>query len=178
MTPLHTGSGDPRPPDVIDIEASGFGRGSYPIEVGFVTSEGERYCALVKPAAHWTHWDESAAGVHGISRPSLIDHGRPVAEIGAALNAGLAGRVVYTDAWGYDFTWLAVLFHEAGSGPRFRLEPIQAYCGETDRGKWDRMKADVARELALPRHRASSDALILQQACVRLARARLDTLAV
>ena len=28
-------------PAVLDIEASGFGRGSYPIEVGFVLANGE-----------------------------------------------------------------------------------------------------------------------------------------
>jgi hypothetical protein len=34
---------------VIDVEASGFGRGSYPIEVGFVLPDGEAVCTLVRP---------------------------------------------------------------------------------------------------------------------------------
>src|SRR5262249_19417571 len=96
------------PPDVIDIEASGFGAGSYPIEVGLVTAEGERFCTLVRPASHWNHWDPKAASLHGISRQSLIEFGRPVAEVARALNEKLSGRTAYSDAWGYDFTWLAL----------------------------------------------------------------------
>ncbi|MFO1249856.1 MAG: hypothetical protein U1E77_01625 [Inhella sp.] len=36
-------------PAFIDIEASGFGRGSYPIEVGFVDRDGQLFCTLVQP---------------------------------------------------------------------------------------------------------------------------------
>ncbi len=57
-----------RDPCVIDIEASGFGRNSYPIEVGYVLPDGRAGCMLVAPAPGWTHWDESAAQVHGITR--------------------------------------------------------------------------------------------------------------
>jgi hypothetical protein len=35
-------------PNIIDIEASGFGVDSYPIEVGIVLSTGQKYCALIK----------------------------------------------------------------------------------------------------------------------------------
>ena len=47
-------------PTVLDVEASGFGRNSYPIEIGFVLPNGHAYCSLVKPEAHWTHWDVQA----------------------------------------------------------------------------------------------------------------------
>ena len=36
------------PPAVLDIEASGFGVGSYPIEVGFVLPDGQSYCSLLR----------------------------------------------------------------------------------------------------------------------------------
>ena len=65
---------------VIDIEASGFGRHSYPIEIGYVRSDSESWCSLVRPADDWQHWDDQAERVHGIARPCLLQHGRAVAD--------------------------------------------------------------------------------------------------
>jgi DNA polymerase III epsilon subunit-like protein len=159
------------PPTIIDIEASGFGSGSYPIEIGFVTTEGERYCSLIRPLDHWTHWDEQAAAVHGIRRDLLLEKGKPVTEVAHELNRRLAGRTVYSDAWSYDYTWLAVLFEEAGFSSAFRLEHIYSLLHEAEVQAWPAVLASVERELALPRHRASSDALILQQTWLRVSRA-------
>ncbi len=64
-----------REPCVIDIEASGFGHDSYPIEVGYVLADGRARCMLVAPVPGWTHWDESAAQVHGITGAALQAHG-------------------------------------------------------------------------------------------------------
>jgi len=153
---------------VIDVEASGFGRGSYPIEVGFVTTEGERFCTLIRPPVHWTHWDDEAAAVHGVSRDLLAKYGRPVAEVALKLNQRLAGRLVYCDAWFYDFNWLAVLFDEARSLQEFRLEHIHSLLQESELHAWRAARAEVERRLGLLRHRASSDALVLQQTWARV----------
>jgi hypothetical protein len=160
------------PPDVIDVEASGFGAGSYPIEVGLVTAEGERFCTLVRPALHWNHWDPKAASLHGIPRQSLIEFGRPVAEVARALNEKLSGRTAYSDAWGYDFTWLALLYDEAGLHASFRLAPIQCLLDEADRDAWHTTLREVEQTLSLARHRASSDALVLQRTWLFLAQQR------
>ena len=160
--------GDLSPPNVIDVEASGFGRGSYPIEVGFVTAEGERFCSLIRPPLHWTHWDDEAAAVHGLSRELLAKYGRSVEEVALVLNQRLAGRLVYCDAWFYDFNWLAVLFDEAGSLQGFRLEHIHRLLRETQLQAWAAARAEVERRLGLMRHRASSDALVLQQTFARV----------
>ncbi|MDE0926942.1 MAG: hypothetical protein OR997_07780 [Methylophilaceae bacterium] len=45
------------PPSVIDIETSGFGAGSYPIEVGYVTHQGKRWCSLITLCDDWQHWN-------------------------------------------------------------------------------------------------------------------------
>lgn len=37
-------------PIIIDAEASGFGRDSYPIEVGVALGDASRHCYLVSPA--------------------------------------------------------------------------------------------------------------------------------
>ena len=60
-------SGAPAPglPTILDIEASGFGPGSYPIEVGLVLPDGDAWCSLIRPEPGWLHWDPSAEQVHG-----------------------------------------------------------------------------------------------------------------
>lgn len=160
------------PPPIIDIEASGFGRGSYPIEIGFVTSTGEAWCSLVRPSAGWLHWDASAEQLHGITRAVLQAHGRPVEGVARELNARLRGQTVYSDGWGHDFSWLGRLFDEADSAPSFRLQSLRELLTESEAGCWHEVKARVEAELALTRHRASSDALVLQLALLRVKGAR------
>ena len=45
-------------PTILDLEASGFGRGSYPIEIGFVEAGGLPFCSLIQSAPDWEYWDE------------------------------------------------------------------------------------------------------------------------
>jgi hypothetical protein len=160
---LHDG-----PPCVIDIEASGFGRGSYPIEVGYVLPDGRAVCMLVQPAAGWTHWDTSAEGLHGIRRATLLRHGHRIEEVAIALNCDLAGRTVYCDGWAHDYTWLATLFEEADLLPRFRLESVTALLVETQLQRLDQARREALAEMRLTRHRASSDARALQVALQRV----------
>ena len=156
------------PPAVIDLEASGFGRGSYPIEVGFVLPDGATYCSLIHPAPHWTHWDPQAEQVHGLTRAMLERHGRSPAEIAAVLNERLRGANLYCDGWAHDYPWLALLFDEAGRTPAFKLRHLQELLGQHDVRHWDAACSAARSQLALGRHRASSDARVLQQAIVHV----------
>jgi hypothetical protein len=158
-------------PCVIDIEASGFGRRSYPIEVGYVLPNGRAECMLVRPAADWTHWDESAERIHGIARDTLAAHGRAPLDVAARLNRDLAGLTVYCDGWAHDYTWLAALFEQAGLQPAFKLESVGALLDEQQLARLDRARHDAVSEMGLVRHRASNDARALQQALVRIAHA-------
>jgi hypothetical protein len=149
-------------PCVLDIEASGFGRGSYPIEIGFVLPDGTAYCTLVVPDEAWTHWDGAAERIHGISRSVLQRHGRSVLEVADELNHRLDGRTVYCDNWAHDYTWLARLFESAGISPTFRLRHLRELMSENAAAHFDDARESVARNLHLRRHRASSDARVLQ----------------
>ena len=155
-------------PCVIDIEASGFGRGSYPIEVGYVLPDGRARCMLVRPAADWTHWDEAAARVHGITRATLATHGKAPREVAQALNNDLAGLTAYCDGWAHDYAWLAVLFEEAGLSPAFRLESVNRLLGDTQLSQLDEQRRGALAEMGLTRHRASNDAKALQLALNRV----------
>jgi len=153
-------------PIVIDVEASGFGRGSYPIEIGVALADGRTACFLVRPEADWTHWDPDAARLHGIARDTLERKGRPVAEIAAILNDLLGDAVVYSDAWGMDSSWIALLYDRAGLRQRFRLEALAGLLDDAQRATWADARRAVCADMQLTRHRASADALVIQRTLI------------
>ncbi|AKH21613.1 hypothetical protein [Sedimenticola thiotaurini] len=155
-------------PTIIDIEASGFGRDSYPIEVGVVLPDRHCYCYLIRPATHWTHWDSKAEAVHGISRQLLLEKGVAPKQVAEQLNQLLQGRKVYTDAWGHDISWIGKLFDLTGIIQRFNLESLRGLIDEGQIALWHPTKAAVIAELNLTRHRASTDAMILQETYRRI----------
>ncbi|MEM7253458.1 MAG: hypothetical protein AAF493_18750 [Pseudomonadota bacterium] len=160
-------------PTVIDIEASGLGRGSYPIEIGYVRGDGAAGCFLIRPQSHWTHWDTEAQALHGITRDILRRYGHPPEHVASALNLALTGVTVYSDAWGNDLSWLGLLFEETGIVQQFRLESLRGLLGEDHLARWAETKQAVLNELNLDRHRASADALVLQMTYARVTQ-RLD----
>lgn len=155
-------------PVFLDIEASGFGAGSYPIEVGCVLPDGRTLCCLVRPAEGWRHWDEAAEAIHHITREVLLRHGLPVDDVVSRLDAALRGHEVYSDAWGNDYAWLSRLYDEAGRVPGFHLRSLRELLSEEQAEHWHEVKNGVAEELHTPRHRASNDARVLQATYARL----------
>ena len=113
-------------PPVMDIEASGLGAGSYPIEIGIVLANGDAYCTLIAPEPDWTHWDEEAHAVHGIARSTLHQFGKAACVVAAELDRRLAGTTIYSDAWGHDYTWLSLLYSAAGWSPPFKLASLHS----------------------------------------------------
>lgn len=150
-------------PNIIDIEASGFGSESYPIEVGISLASGEKYCSLICPETAWTHWDPEAEKVHRISQNVLLEFGKPVREVAVQLNQYLAGQVVYSDCWGVDQPWLIRLFQAAGLAMEFQITDLEYILSEAQMNCWHTTKNQVLEELKIKRHRASQDALIIQE---------------
>ncbi|WP_317931309.1 hypothetical protein [Halioxenophilus sp. WMMB6] len=150
-------------PVIIDIEASGFGPDSYPIEVGAVLANGRRFSRLIKPFPEWQYWSNEAAAMHGISRSLLEQRGHNGHEVAHELNLLLAGQQTYSDCWVVDKPWLDKLFFQAGLPMQFILSPIEALLPDEQIACWDRVKLDVINQLNVKRHRASTDALIIQQ---------------
>lgn len=147
---------------VLDIEASGFGAGSYPIEIGFVLPDASSYCTLIRPAERWVHWQPQAEATHGITRDVLAKHGKPLVDVAFQLNQTLRGMTLYTDCWSADWGWVSRLYDEAELVPRFRLEDLRLLLTIEQANRWHVVKDAVAAELALNRHRASNDARVLQ----------------
>lgn len=159
-------------PGILDLEASGLGAGSYPVEVGVVLPDGRKYCSLILPACDWLHWDVQAEQLHGITRAVLISHGRAAREVAEDLNALVEGGTLYSDGWVVDSPWLNLLFFAAGVVPRFRLSPLEMILDEAQMLAWHGAKDTVLAEHADARHRASFDAFVIQETYWRTRNAR------
>jgi hypothetical protein len=154
-------------PFIIDVEASGFGSNSYPIEIGVALEDGRRYSALIKPASEWTHWDDNAEKTHGISRDILSRHGRPIKEVAAKLNDLLEKRFVYSDGWVVDKPWVTQLFASARLPQFFTVSAIETILSEEQMAIWHEVKNEFTQKNHLQRHRASIDAFIIQETYVK-----------
>lgn len=157
-------------PVIIDIEASGFGQGSYPIEIGIIMDDGQSYDFLIHPEPQWTHWDQQAQAVHGIDRSLLLAHGLSIFEVAHALNHLLEGRTAYSDGWGFDSTWLSLLFYEAGQSQTFRMDALTRILSPQQMQLWDRTKASLRVAQGNEHHRALLDARLLQDTFVQTRR--------
>jgi hypothetical protein len=155
------------PPIIIDIEASGFGAGSYPIEIGYILASGNTWCSLIKPEQDWLHWDTSAQQVHNISREILLEHGKNASLIAQQLNDGLLNQTVYSDSWVHDYIWMGRLFDAAETTPHFKFKDIRLILNSQQEAAWHTTKNQVVDELGQQRHRASIDAKVLQMTWLR-----------
>lgn len=158
-------------PVIIDVEASGFDPLSYPIEVGIALRDQQRFSMLVKPLPKWTHWDKTAEKVHQIDRELLERYGKPVDCVAKKLNELLHGMTIYSDGWVVDKPWMEMLFYEARMGMQFQLSPIELILSEEQMAIWHATKNEVIRVANPQRHRASSDAWIIQQTWLQSAEA-------
>lgn len=151
-------------PIIIDIEASGFGAGSYPIEIGLALSNGGRLCQLIKPASDWQHWDLAAQDVHKINPDILVERGHEIISVANWLNDLLVGKTVYSNAWGHDSSWLGKLFYAAEKTQLFQMDSVVSLLTEENELElWQSCMDQVLKEFKGQRHRASVDAAIIQR---------------
>jgi len=147
----------------IDLEASGLGADSWPIEVGWCFPDGRPQAHLIRTAPNWREsaWDPKAEALHGVSRDDLKNLGAPPQQVCSALNVALSGVKVYSDAPDWDGFWLYRLFQAAKMRQAFELWDF--------RDLFARLSPHAMREAALKaaviaphRHRASDDVLHMQ----------------
>jgi hypothetical protein len=126
-------------------------------------SSGARYSSLIRPVEAWTHWDEFAEKVHHVSRDTLLKHGRPAQDVAHDLNQLLAGTTIYSDGWVVDKPWLEELYYRVGMAMEFFISPLELILSERQMELWGEIKNQVLADSAMTRHRASSDAWLIQQ---------------
>ena len=150
-------------PTIIDVEASGFGAASYPIEIGIVRYDGAKWCKLLRPFASWVHWDSQAESLHGISQQMLQARGEDPYKVCVELNNFLGNTIVYSDGWVVDNPWLIKLYAAANVDMSFTCRALEYILTEPQMEKWHDVKNSLVAEHDVKRHRASSDAMIIQQ---------------
>jgi len=150
-------------PLIIDLEASGFGDMSYPIEVGTAAQGDSKYCSLILPADEWTHWDDGAEKIHRIPRDILEAYGKPLRKVAEELNDLYAGQTLYSDGWVVDKPWLVKLFAAAGLNMAFSVSSLEMILSEPQMETWHDTKDKLLKEIKQQRHRASFDAWVIQE---------------
>jgi len=152
---MHNKTVSPESIICLDIEASGLGSRSYPIEIAWKRFDEKAFdCFLINPNTgyNWTDWDESAAGIHGIDYEDLLTQGLDVMVACARLNSQLEGCTVYSDAFEFDYFWMRRLFDAAMIKPKFQLDGIEALLSFEKLEQYKRASKESSRI-----HRAMSD---------------------
>lgn len=157
----------------LDFEASSLAKLSYPIEVGWVFEDGASAGYLIRPAPHWTGWDDKAAAIHCIARAELAE-ATPHEEVARVMVEQLGAHDLFASAPSWDGKWLSALLRAAGY-PRHTLRLRDSDDALREVAEHilatalppEKLKQEVANLLALaevratdapPAHRALADA--------------------
>ncbi len=148
----------------IDLEASGLGPASWPIEVGWCFERGKPQAHLIRPAEDWKAeaWDKGAEALHGIPIDKLRKSGRTPEDVCEGLNRALAGVSVYSDAPDWDGFWLYRLYKAAGVKQVFALNDFGAIFAGAAPADKEAAIAEAARTTP-HRHRACEDVLHMRE---------------
>jgi len=144
----------------IDLEASGLGASSWPIEVGWCFPDSAPETYLIRPSEDWSPaaWDENAEALHGVTLEMLQKEGADMIDVCKCLNEALARADVFSDAPDWDAFWLYRLYSAAGEKQAFKLNDfgdlLQTYAPEKVADAMAR-----AADKAPHRHRAHDDVL-------------------
>ena len=154
----------------IDLEASGLGPQSWPIEVGWAIGDARPQSQLIQPDVTWREesWEPSAEALHQISIGKLKKNGSKPPDLCNLLNDKLTGHKVYSDAPDWDAFWLSRLFQAAKVRQKFSLHSMADLINPMIQGREEAVLAQ-ADSLAPTRHRAAEDVVYLQT-LYRLAR--------
>ena len=144
----------------IDLEASGLGPASWPIEVGWCFPDEPPEALLIQPADDWPDdaWDHQAEALHGISRKTLRKEGQGILDVCERLNKVLEKVDVYSDAPDWDGFWLYRLFSAAGTKQVFKLKDFGDLLSSFAPEKVS-AAISAATRTAPHRHRAREDVL-------------------
>lgn len=110
---------------IIDIESSGLHKNSYPIQIG-LTDGNRGQLFMLKPADHWTYWDDNAESIHKIPRASLKTCGLDPRHVALEMNKAFRNQTLYCDNPQWDSYWLKVLFSDSYLQPKFKIENNQS----------------------------------------------------
>ena len=145
---------------ILDIEASGTGDDSYPVEIAWIRLDGaQSFSTLINPdsVTGWDSWS-SEATLHGLTRDECCERGETVAYVARRVFQLMKDYPVFSDSPEQDQKWLEKLLSSAGYPCPERLMPIETMVPKRKRrGLKDRL---CARPDA---HTAAANCLMLSK---------------
>lgn len=150
---------------VIDFEASGLSKQSYPIEVG-LTNGSTEYQSLIKPMQHWLYWSYASGAVHKIKRAELLTDGTEALKVAQRLNELATNQIVYCHSVQWDGFWCNALFSDNGIKCAFEIRDIQELIADSDSTLEAFLNAQTILQSSqkFTAHRALDDALVIWKA--------------
>jgi hypothetical protein len=149
---------------IIDFEASGLGRESYPIEVAWGDGKHPVTSFLLNPGSMngWTDWDPRSSEFHGIPRDELIKKGENPKRVAERMVKELAGKTLYSDEPRYDIMWKDRLLKDSGYDPGLiRIKNLKYFLDKMVKATSPKMKfMDLLEEFSAKTetpHRAGPD---------------------
>ncbi len=146
----------------LDIEASGLGSGTYPIEVAYASCTAGKGSYLIKPTEEWINngsWCLNAeSSIHELSQDMLAQHGVDPVDVAHALNDALCGRLVLCNDLNYDGVWLTKIFEAARVGVQFLLTDVSFLYEFWGKDKTRLFKQSYEAIVPSTTHRALPDA--------------------
>lgn len=146
---------------ILDLEASGLGRDSWPIEVGIAwveAGEVRSWSSLIRPEPDWDPdaWDPVSEEIHGVPM-SALQAAPPAWTVAEELLRRIAGRPVYSDAPDFDLKWVRRLLDASPAEAGIRVldfdMAVTAVCGAVG-ADWAYERLERSRTP----HRAGPDA--------------------
>jgi hypothetical protein len=114
----------------VDIEASSLASGSFPLEVAWVNEHGQGESHLIRPELTWTNWSAQSEEIHGISRPLLLQQGKPADWIAHRALTVLRGAILVSDNPAFDAYWLSMLFKVIWDKTEIEMVDLQSVVGQ------------------------------------------------
>lgn len=149
---------------IIDFEASGLGKNSYPIEVAWGDGRHPATSFLLNPERmnNWTDWDPRSMEFHRIPRDELIRKGEDPKRVAEKMVKELAGKTLYSDEPRYDNMWKDRLLKDCGYDPELiQIKNLKYFLDRMVKATSPKMKfTDLLEEFSakteIP-HRAGPD---------------------
>lgn len=120
---------------VLDIEASGLGENSFPIEIAWQGPIVKPQSFLIRPDPNWDleSWDERAEQLHGIPLRQVLAEGVATRTIVEQLCRDCAGRTILSDGLAFDQVRLNQLCAAARWQGSIRLTDLFLWLGQCHR---------------------------------------------
>lgn len=120
----------------VDVESSGLGEGTFPVEIAVSDDALHVRSWIVRPAPGWVPRDwQRVEAIHGLSWEEVLD-GTSVEIVAQELADAIGDRIAVSDAVNYDGEWIYELYRSAGRLVPFRIaDYLEQHLEAVDAGR-------------------------------------------